>query len=201
MDFDETQSFGLDILLEFLEVAIHCILHKRDLYPKGVFRQAKKYGVPVQMCIHPDVSQYIKDILESIKRLPKNSAEQVCLVIMDKDSSPVERFVFKLATSSLVSQGDRFLYDLEQSLRSFLLKLNVCDSLLSHVTAQCSWTVHVTTKQSSAEKMNMTQLDRGFPWVEAEGSEVNFDEFCVVPIRSLRSHFFDIQLFVQEKST
>ena len=39
----------MDIVVEFFEVAIHCILYNRDLYPQGVFEKRKKYNVPVQV--------------------------------------------------------------------------------------------------------------------------------------------------------
>ena len=100
---------------------------------------------------------------------------------------------------ALFLQPDRFLYNLEQSLRAFLLKLNVADALLANVTSDCTWTVHVTTKQSAAEKMNNIQLDRGFPWVEAPKSETKIDSARIVPLRSVHSHYFDVQLYVEEK--
>ena len=44
-------SVGKDVLLEFLEVAIHTLLYTRQLYPAGAFNQCKKYDVPVQVKI------------------------------------------------------------------------------------------------------------------------------------------------------
>ena len=44
-------SVGGDIFCEFLEVAAHCILYNRALYPAGVFDKRKKYNVPVQVIV------------------------------------------------------------------------------------------------------------------------------------------------------
>lgn len=58
----EATQIGLDIFSEFLEVAIHSILYNRELYPAGVFERRKKYNVPVQICVHPEVNQYITQV-------------------------------------------------------------------------------------------------------------------------------------------
>ena len=52
-----------EVLLDFLNVAVHQILFHRDVYPEDVFSHAKKYGVPVRMSRHPDLNQYIFDSL------------------------------------------------------------------------------------------------------------------------------------------
>ena len=44
-------SVGGDIFCEFLEVAVHCVLYNRGLYPAGVFEKRKKYNIPVQVDI------------------------------------------------------------------------------------------------------------------------------------------------------
>ncbi|KAJ7347164.1 MAD2 mitotic arrest deficient-like 2, partial [Desmophyllum pertusum] len=57
------------VLCEFLEVAFHLILYVREVYPPVVFERRKKYNVPVQMCCHPDLNQYIVDVLQTTKPL------------------------------------------------------------------------------------------------------------------------------------
>ena len=42
-------SVGADVFCEFLEIAVHCILYTRGLYPAGVFEKRKKYNVPVKV--------------------------------------------------------------------------------------------------------------------------------------------------------
>lgn len=37
------------VVVEFLEVAVHVLLHSRKLYPEGIFHLKKKYGVPVHV--------------------------------------------------------------------------------------------------------------------------------------------------------
>ena len=56
-----------EVILDFLNVAIHQILFNRDIYPEDVFSQTKHYGIPVRMSRHPDLNQYIVDSLIASK--------------------------------------------------------------------------------------------------------------------------------------
>ena len=88
---------GADILLEFLEVAIHNIIFIRNIYPSSIFERRKKYGVPVQMSIHPHVNEYITECLKAIKELlKKNEVKKVAIIFTDKHCTPIERFVFDI---------------------------------------------------------------------------------------------------------
>jgi len=106
------------VLCEFLEVAFHLILYVREVYPAVVFERRKKYNVPVQMCCHPDLNQYILDVLQTIKPLlEKNEVQRVTLVISNKKFSPVERFVFEIGTledKSASPSDDNFLLHTEK---------------------------------------------------------------------------------------
>lgn len=39
------------VLIELLEVSIHCILYARKIYPEDIFELKKKYNVPVHVSI------------------------------------------------------------------------------------------------------------------------------------------------------
>lgn len=52
-----------EIIIDFLNVAIHQILFLRDIYPEEVFASAKQYGVPVKMSRHPELNHYIAESL------------------------------------------------------------------------------------------------------------------------------------------
>lgn len=39
------------VLIELLEISIHCILYARKIYPEGIFELKKKYNVPVHVSI------------------------------------------------------------------------------------------------------------------------------------------------------
>ncbi|OWF46718.1 mitotic spindle assembly checkpoint protein MAD2B-like isoform X2 [Mizuhopecten yessoensis] len=196
----ETATVGADVLCEFLEVSIHSILYLRDLYPRGVFEKRKKYNVPVQMCLHPDVCKYVVNIVDSVHRLNQlNQVEKIAMVILGPDHRPLERFVIEIGRHSDNMKGDdRYLYQLEQSLRAFLLKLNVSDALLQPLPKDCTWAIQVETTESAADSINDKQMVQGFPWVEAEGRETTLDEPNIIPLRAVTSDFIKMQMFVEE---
>ena len=50
-----------------------------------VFQRRRKYNVPVQMSGHPELNQYIKDILVGMRPLiEKQAVEKVVLAVEDK---------------------------------------------------------------------------------------------------------------------
>lgn len=40
---------SVSVLIELIEVSIHCILYARKIYPEGIFELKKKYNVPVHV--------------------------------------------------------------------------------------------------------------------------------------------------------
>ncbi|ESO83602.1 hypothetical protein LOTGIDRAFT_197057 [Lottia gigantea] len=189
-----------DILSEFLEVAIHGILYNRSLYPHGVFQRRKKYNVPIQVCLHPDVTIYISRIVESCKiLLETGEIEKIVIIILSSDNfTPLERFSFEIAHNvSHNKTSDEYLFEMEASLRSFLLKLTVCDAMLKPLPEDCTWTVHIHTRDSAVGKIEEKQT-KDFPWIEAEESQTVLKDPLLVPLRAMKSDYFKLQLFVEE---
>jgi mitotic spindle assembly checkpoint protein MAD2B len=59
----------VDILIDFLEVAIHAVLYAREVYPPFLFEQRRKYSVNIFRCRHPGVIQYIQRVLKNSRAL------------------------------------------------------------------------------------------------------------------------------------
>ena len=50
------------------------------------------------MSSHPELNQYIEDVLKSLKPVMENKeVEQICLVIFNHRELPIERFTFEIA--------------------------------------------------------------------------------------------------------
>ncbi|XP_076456278.1 mitotic spindle assembly checkpoint protein MAD2B-like isoform X2 [Babylonia areolata] len=201
MDRGNQAEVTADILSEFVEVVIHSVLYCRGIYPQGVFVRKRKYNIPVQVCLHPDVRQYVSGVCSCLRTLLLQGAvRRVDIVLTSPLSHPLERFVLDIGqvSSDVSVKDDQFLLRLEQSLRALLLKLNVSDSLLQPLPSACSWTVHVHTKESAAADLEDQMVNRDFPWVEAEESEQQLKDAQLVPLKSLNSHLFKIQLYAEE---
>lgn len=199
-DSNKTQVAG-DIFCEFLEVAVHCILYNRGLYPAGVFEKRKKYNVPVQMCIHPEVTSYIANVVDSVRvMLESKDVEKVAMVILDQSQNPLERFVFEIGSPNGNNRDDHYLFRLEESLRAFLLKLNVCDSQLKPLPEDCSWVIHVHTKESAADRLVDRQVIKDFYWVEADEKQTQLQDPSIQPLKTMNNELIKMQLYVEESS-
>ncbi|XP_071946082.1 mitotic spindle assembly checkpoint protein MAD2B-like [Antedon mediterranea] len=190
-----------DVLCEFLEVALHQILYIRKLYPAGIFEKCCKYNIPVQMSQHPEVNKYIKDTILGIKPLlSKDEVHGVTVVILNSSNKPIERFVFEI--SSLMKKsisGDEYLFAIEQAFRSFILKINISDSLLDNITEGCSFAILVYTKDNAViGEMENQQLIQDFPWVEADKCICSMEDSKLIPLKSMENDLFQMQLNVEE---
>lgn len=58
------------------------------------------------MCLHPDVTNYISKVIESVKvMVASGDVSMVTMVILDQSHAPLERFVFELGKSEV---SDRY---------------------------------------------------------------------------------------------
>ncbi|CAH1772698.1 unnamed protein product [Owenia fusiformis] len=201
-NLDVTQVTS-DILSEFLEVAFHSILYTRELYPAGIFERRKKYNVPIQMSTHPDVNQYIIATIQSLKPLlDKHTADRVCMTILDGSSRPTEKFVFEIASATACDfSEDMYLVRLEDALRAFLLKLNICDAILTTNPQECSWCIQVHTTEIAYADMKQTPKAQEFTWVEAEREQTYMGESSMLPLKSVDNAVVKMQLYVEENTS
>ncbi|XP_076087406.1 mitotic spindle assembly checkpoint protein MAD2B-like isoform X2 [Mytilus galloprovincialis] len=202
-EIGESQNayIGADIFCEFLEVAIHCILYTRELYPAGVFEKKRKFNVPVKICVHPEVLSYVTNTVDSIRLLLKeNAVFKVTVVVVTPDHKPAERFVFEVARPTQNIGNDKYLYRLEESLRGFLLKLSITESLLKTLPEDCTWTVQVYTRESAALAIEQKQHLKDFPWILADERETTLEDAKMIPLKAVNSDYLQMQLYAEESS-
>lgn len=85
--------------MEFLEVAFHHVLFFRKIYPKEVFVKRKIYGITVHVSEHPELNEYLSNVLNAIRELIKedeNSVKAINLTFCNRNELPIERFVFDI---------------------------------------------------------------------------------------------------------
>ncbi|XP_059147343.1 mitotic spindle assembly checkpoint protein MAD2B-like [Physella acuta] len=199
----ETGKVVRDVLVEFVEVAIHSILYNRELYPQGAFEKRVKYNVPVQMCLHPDVCEYIGHLSESLLALlSEGRVNKISVVILHPDTqAPIERYVLEIGDlKNQWSESDPYLLHTEQALRGFLLKLNISDALLQPAPKEATWTVHVHTKASTLAAVEEQFILNDFPWAVAQEKEQNIQNAKLVPLRSMNTDMLNMQLYVEEEN-
>lgn len=93
-----------DLLLTFLEVAIHSILFARRVYPEAVFERRKQYGVAVWMSRHPKLNDCIHEALYHMKApIMKGAVEAVVMLLVDAATGqPREQYVFGTSITGTV---------------------------------------------------------------------------------------------------
>ncbi|XP_064383135.1 mitotic spindle assembly checkpoint protein MAD2B-like isoform X2 [Halichondria panicea] len=194
----DVREVSSNILCEFLEVAFHLILYIREIYPPVLFERRRKYNVPVYMCVHPELCQYLRDVLTGLLPLMKEGKmEEMWLSVQNKEHKVVEKFVFELrGLDNEALSNDAHLLQLERDLRAILLKISVCDALLSPIPPDCTFSVQVQTTLRSAEAMEHQQAVKEFPWVTAD--PIDLTEATVVPLKTVSSSLLQMQLCVIE---
>ncbi|GAN02488.1 hypothetical protein MAM1_0023d01932 [Mucor ambiguus] len=125
----------ITLTCEFLETWLHQLLYRCELYPKAIFKQQKKFQMPVYIALHPQVQAYVADFVQSCQPLLENGDVRfIALTVMEDAERPVEKFVLEIrsllhdtnipADAILESESSFTLTDLEQYLRACLIKLN-----------------------------------------------------------------------------
>merc|ERR1712118_406904 len=92
------------MMMEFLEIAIHEILSKREVYPKEVFEHRKRYGLKVDMSRHPELNEYIFGVLDGARDwIKKDKVHSVAVHILGPQRHLLERFVFDMGITSALA--------------------------------------------------------------------------------------------------
>ncbi|KAK3812790.1 MAG: hypothetical protein J3R72DRAFT_63349 [Linnemannia gamsii] len=88
----------VDVIAEFLEVALHMILFVRGIYPPELFESTQKYSCPIKTARHPGLKNYIQQIVQSIRaELIQDTIHRICVVTLDPSTKPIDRFVFEMS--------------------------------------------------------------------------------------------------------
>ncbi|KAK4594550.1 hypothetical protein RGQ29_018291 [Quercus rubra] len=140
-DNQSPQGCEARILVEFLEVAITSIVFLKGVYPSGAFERRRYMNLVVQRARHPQLRDYIHSaVFGFLPIIQKGMVESAAVIFSNTDSIPVERFVFKLAVN--LSYGSKVEEaDLEFSLRSFLIKLSILESLTKVLPCNYRWEI------------------------------------------------------------
>lgn len=169
-----------DIFCDFITIAIHNLLHSRQVYPSGAFKLRQKFNVPVQVCYHPDVFSYITNITDNISQILKTRKLHAIHIFIGTAQSDWEQITLKLhAFSSITTQDE--LSSLQSSLKTCLLKLSIIDTYLPRrVTSDITWRVEVDADEQEME------LSNGTNWTKKDCSNID-NQLIQAPANSSRN--------------
>ncbi|XP_037091600.1 mitotic spindle assembly checkpoint protein MAD2B-like [Pollicipes pollicipes] len=185
-----------DLILEFVETALHSILYLRKLYPEAIFRKRQKYKVPVQMSVHKEVNEYIASTLSSLRPyLQEQLLEELAIVVIDPGGRTFETVTIELAVlggDAYTVRGDEYLTRLEATLSGLLLGLYATLADCPAPPTDSTFRVHATVARCRSETLEQTE---GFLLTVAAAPPPPPEDGChVLPIRSVRNELFSVQM-------
>ncbi|CEG82876.1 hypothetical protein RMATCC62417_16868 [Rhizopus microsporus] len=193
-----------------LEVWFHQILYYRNLYPRKVFEQRKKFQVSVYIAIHPEIQKYISQFVQSCyPLLEKGDIRCINLTVKnEKDDSIIEKVVFEINSAlkhvdiplSKVyeSESTCTLDDIEHHLRACLLKLNAIPSLLKNpaFSENRTFSLSIETTEGGYPTLSHDK-QQNVDWVPAE---IDTTSKRIIPIKSASMDIFRFNAFIMESS-
>ncbi|KAL7217563.1 hypothetical protein ACSBR2_010926 [Camellia fascicularis] len=183
------------ILVEFLEVAITSVVFLKGVYPPGAFERRRYMNVVVQKARHPQLREYIhSSVTGLLPFIQKGLVERVAIIFYNTENIPLERFIFKLSVNQ--SYGAKVEEaDLEFSLRSFLIKLPLSETLTKVLPQDCRWEITVYFR-SLPQASTSTDAELWIPtdtkqWLQPP---------LITPVKSMSSEPLCVQLYLEHPS-
>ncbi|XP_014209285.1 mitotic spindle assembly checkpoint protein MAD2B [Copidosoma floridanum] len=194
-----SDTLNHDILWKFIEVALHATLYYRRLYPKEIFVKKILYGTNVNFCKHPEVLEYIHNIVETLKALfygNKASFKSLNFVCYDVNNIVIEKYIFFLKQSCLCRPKKT-----EDFFRSLYLRLSMILNGISPLPSQASFIVYILTNQKAYAILQNTSVYCDFPWLLFNHHEL-IKRGSLLPIEYIKAHYMILKIYaVQNKDT
>ncbi|KAJ3678692.1 hypothetical protein LUZ60_002495 [Juncus effusus] len=191
------QGQTAQVLVEFLEVAINCIVFLKGLYPPQAFERRRYMNVVVNKARHPQLANYIhSSTFALLPFIQKELVERVVVIFYgQEDQIPLEKFVFKLNVNQSF-QSNINENDLEFSLRSFLIKLNVSQPITKPLSSGTNWEITAYFREIPCKENNGEVINAWIPtdtkqWMQP--SEIT-------PVKSMNYDPLKVQLFIEHPS-
>lgn len=199
----------------FLNVAIHQVLHDRQLYPQTSFMSVSKYRLAVRQSRHPKVCEWINDSTACVQeQMLKDSVERVAIVIYTKTHKPIERYVFDVSLLPTVAEddadvvlqldegesGDSVLpmVDLEEQFRAVLSRLSSSTSSLKGLPQGCTFTIAIELKMENPQ----APIQHPQAWIPAVPRSGHIDDPHekpkTIPVRAVAGGVLAFDAWVEE---
>ncbi|XP_076229796.1 DNA polymerase zeta subunit 2 isoform X2 [Nomia melanderi] len=187
--------------IEFLEVAFNHILYFRNLYPNEIFIKKKIYSTTVYVSEHPELNEYLKNVLNAIKELIKedeSSIKAVSLVIYNKNKQPIEKFIFDLVKIQPNSaEKDPYYLKTEEALRTICLKLSMCEAYLKPLPQDSTFSIEIQTYEAAHVGLSENPCCEDFPWIINEELP-EIPDTNLLPLKTVKTDCLNLQMYVIE---
>jgi len=192
-----TKDENVEIFCEFLEVIINQVLFLRDVYPKNIFTDRKRFGIPVKMSSQPWLNNYVTDTLHNLSTVLQNNGADIesVVIVVAEQTRPVEKYVVEIEKCSFKkSLRDGFHALLETTFVSFILKLTQAVGELPRAPADdTGWWVELGTNQGGALRLT-SSLD----WCLSSASSTTTSA-AILPVMTVTSPT-RLQIYIEKMS-
>ncbi|XP_043484571.1 mitotic spindle assembly checkpoint protein MAD2B [Leptopilina heterotoma] len=190
-----------DILLEFLEAAFHQILYYRKIYPDSIYSRRKLYGIGIYVSEHPDLNEYLKNVLNSLRELLKDDiscVKAVQMTFFNKERIPIEKFVFDiLDLKASDKEADPYFLKTEEALRTICLKISTTESYLKPLPENSTFRVNFLTFESSHIGLSENANFADFPWI-VDDSDIELKNQQLLPLKTIKTDCLNLQMYAIE---
>lgn len=120
------------IVADYFEFAIHNILFQRGIYPAEDFITVKKYDLPMLVSSDDDVKEYVKKIMEQVKKwIYGGKLSKLVIVIINKATTEsVERWEFALDITECTSSAEKTKQEIQKEIQTIIRQITASGSYL-----------------------------------------------------------------------
>lgn len=181
-----------DLFCDFITIAIHSLLYNRKVYPHGVFKLRQKFNIPVQVCYHPDVFDYVTRLVEEVGMILKDQHLHALHMVIGSDADGWEQLTFKLHTFARLTNQDQ-LNLLENQFKMCLLKLSVIESYLplreESENKDVTWRIEIDAGEESMRASTGWVKDDQPPAAKDKSHQKN-----LISMKNVSTDFFNLEM-------
>ncbi|XP_063695405.1 mitotic spindle assembly checkpoint protein MAD2B-like [Bolinopsis microptera] len=170
-----------EILIEFIEVWLHNVIYRANLYPSQIFRSRYKYNVSVKQSTFPPLNNYIRTLVLSLQPQLRQQAIHSLTVNISLELKIQESFALTVSyPDEIDSQSDneppeKVLSSCKDSFRGHIVSVLNSDSKQdSELSEKRTFSVSVKTSELAGCQMS--------GWCDESVAELDVASLVVQPL-------------------
>jgi len=179
---------GIELLSQFLETLIYCVLCHREIYPAYAFEKRKKFGEIVYRSKFVPLSNYILEFVENARKwILQGTAKRIEICISDYQfPEPLERIVIELKLFPKCSQilDENLQKELESALGKFFLTVMLSEA--NYPSRACRFSLQVLKRGEANDNL----------WMEQE--YIHMTKYQILEYAQMDSPIFSLKLYSQQ---
>ncbi|KAL5258038.1 hypothetical protein ACHWQZ_G012853 [Mnemiopsis leidyi] len=151
-----------EVLLEFIEVWLHNVIYKVNLYPSQIFRSRYKYNISLKQSSFPALNNYLRNLVLSLQpQLQRQSIHNITLNIL-QDLEIQESFTLTISyptesvSDNTADPPEKIISRCKDMFRGHIVSVLNCESKQGSEEPSDERTFSVSVKTSELAGTQMT---------------------------------------------